>query len=173
MNSQHGQPTAVNRLERDFTAPEANQKRLSDLMYLLTTEGWLYLCVALLARKTTPDGLFALDVFSRRIIGWAFSTSLKTSIVVNAFQMACQSRGPLKKCVFHSDQGVQYASLEFRQALSRFSVVQSVSKKGIVGIPSPCGSGFAPRSGVRSAVRKLFWHAETRVGLAIGPRIAS
>jgi putative transposase len=50
--------------------------------------------------------------------------------VLNAFKMACQTRGPLKDCVFHSDQGVQYVSLEFRQAISRLKVVQSMGRKG-------------------------------------------
>ncbi len=115
-NSLHSESRAVNRLERDFTAQHANQKWLSDLTYLPTTEGWLYLCVV-------------LDVFSRRIVGWAFSTNLEASLVVRAFGMACQSRQLTDQMLFHSDQGVQYASLEFRQALARLAVVQSMSRK--------------------------------------------
>jgi putative transposase len=129
-NSAHSEPRAVNRLKRDFTAQHVNQKWLSDLTYLPTSEGWLYLCVV-------------LDVFSRRIVGWAFSKSLETSLVVSAFDMACQSRKPINELVFHSDQGVQYASLEFRQALARLRVVQSMSRKGNCWDNAPCESLFA------------------------------
>ena len=116
-NSKHSQPRSANLLERDFKASEPDQKWLSDITYLSTTEGWLYLAVV-------------LDVFSRRVIGWAFSSSLESNLVVSAFDMACQSRKPSDGLVFHSDQGVQYASLEFRAALSRLEVVQSMSRKG-------------------------------------------
>jgi putative transposase len=129
-NSAHSEPRAVNRLERDFTAPHVNQKWLSDLTYLPTSEGWLYLCVV-------------LDVFSRRIVGWSFSSSLEASLVVDAFGMACQSRQPTDHLLFHSDQGVQYASLEFRQALARLAVVQSMSRKGNCWDNAPCESFFS------------------------------
>jgi putative transposase len=129
-NSKHSEPRNANLLERDFTASEPNQKWLSDITYLSTTEGWLYLAVV-------------LDVFSRRIVGWAFSSSLESNLVVSAFGMACQSRKPTNKLMFHSDQGVQYASAEFRAALSRLEVVQSMSKKGDCWDNSPCESFFS------------------------------
>jgi putative transposase len=129
-NSAHSEPRAVNRLERDFTAVCANQKWLSDLTYLPTSQGWLYLCVV-------------LDVFSRRVVGWAFSKSLEANLVVNAFSMACQTRQPTDHLLFHSDQGVQYTSLEFRQALLRLAVVQSMSRKGNCWDNAPCESFFA------------------------------
>ena len=129
-NSKHGEPRNVNLLERDFTASEPDQKWLSDITYLSTTEGWLYLAVV-------------LDVFSRRVIGWAFSSSLESNLVVSAFDMACQSRKPSHGLVFHSDQGVQYASFEFRQALARLEVVQSMSRKGDCWDNSPCESFFS------------------------------
>ena len=129
-NSKHGEPRNVNILERDFTAAHSDQKWLSDITYLPTTEGWLYLAVV-------------LDVFSRRIIGWGFSSSLESRLVVNAFDMACQSRKPSDGLVFHSDQGVQYASLEFRQTLARLEVVQSMSRKGDRWDNSPCESFFS------------------------------
>ena len=93
-NSKHGEPRNVNLLERDFTASEPNQKWLSDITYSPTMEGWLYLAIV-------------LDVFSRRIVGWAFSSSLESNLVVNAFDMACQLRKPSHELMFHSDQGVQ------------------------------------------------------------------
>ena len=124
-NSKHSQPRSANLLERDFKASEPDQKWLSDITYLSTTEGWLYLAVV-------------LDVFSRRVIGWAFSSSLESNLVVSAFDMACQSRKPSDGLVFHSDQGVQYASAEFRAALSRLEVVQSMSRRGDCWDNSPC-----------------------------------
>ena len=129
-NSKHSEPRNVNLLERDFAASKADQKWLSDITYLPTTEGWLYLAVV-------------LDVFSRRIVGWAFSSSLESNLVVSAFEMACQSRKPSEQLLFHSDQGVQYASTEFRTALSRLEVVQSMSRKGDCWDNSPCESFFS------------------------------
>ena len=129
-NSKHGEPRNVNLLERDFTASEPDQKWLSDITYLPTNEGWLYLAVV-------------LDVFSRRVIGWAFSSSLESNLVVNVFEMACQSRKPEHGLVFHSDQGVQYASTEFRAVLSRLEVVQSMSRRGDCWDNSPCESFFS------------------------------
>ena len=101
-NSKHGEPRNVNLLERDFTANEPNQKWLSNITYLPTSEGWLY--------QRIHGSLYlavVLDVFSRRVVSWAFSLSLQSSLVVNAFDMACQSRKPSDGLVFHSDQGVQ------------------------------------------------------------------
>ena len=129
-NSKHSQPRSANLLERDFKASEPDQKWLSDITYLSTTEGWLYLAVV-------------LDVFSRRVIGWAFSSNLESNLVVSAFDMACQSRKPSDGLVFHSDQGVQYASAEFRAALSRLEVVQSMSRRGDCWDNSPCESFFS------------------------------
>ena len=129
-NSKHSEPRSENHLERDFSALQPDQKWLSDITYLPTSEGWLYLAVV-------------LDGFSRRIIGWGFSTGLESRLVVSAFDMACQSRKPNEGLVFHSDQGVQYASLEFRQTLARLKVVQSMSRKGDCWDNSPCESFFS------------------------------
>jgi putative transposase len=129
-NSVPDQPRVVNRLKRDFTTAQTNHTWQSDLTYLPTLEGWLYLCVV-------------LDVCSRRIVGWAFSSSLEARLVVGAFEMAGLTRRPQPELVFHSDQGVQYASLEFRQALSRLEAVQSMSRKGNCWDNAPCESLFA------------------------------
>jgi putative transposase len=129
-DSTHDQPRAMHHLDRNFTAEQPNQKWLSDLTYLDTTQGWLFLCVV-------------LDMHSRRVIGWAFSSSLEARLVVNAFDMAVQTRRPQPELVFHSDQGVQYTSVEFRQALSRLEAVQSMSRKGNCWDNAPCESFFA------------------------------
>ena len=83
------------------------------------------------------------NVFSRRVVGWGFSSSLESNLVVSAFDMACQSRKPSKQLLSPSDQGVQYASLEFRQTLARLQVVQSMSRKGDCWDNSPCESLFS------------------------------
>ncbi len=129
-DSTHDQPIAQNKLERDFSAQQPGQKWVSDLTYLPTTEGWLYLAVI-------------LDLFSRRVVGWAFSSSLETRVVLQALSMACNQRNPEQGLVFHSDRGVQYASLEFRQALVRLEAVQSMSRKGNCWDNAPCESFFS------------------------------
>jgi putative transposase len=129
-NSTHDQPRAPHHLERKFDASSTNLIWVSDITYLDTTQGWLFLCVV-------------LDVCSRRIVGWAFSSSLETGFVVRALQMAVQTRKPSKSLMFHSDQGVQYSAVEFRQALSRLEAVQSMSRKGDCWDNAPCESFFA------------------------------
>jgi len=117
--SNHDYGYAPNVLNREFQAQKPNQKWVSDITYLPTTEGWLYMATV-------------MDLFSRRIIGWAFSTSLETDIVLKALNMAKQQRKPSMedKLIYHSDRGVQYASLEFKQALAKLKATSSMSRKG-------------------------------------------
>jgi putative transposase len=130
-NSTHDQPRASNHLDQKFTASNTDLIWVSDITYLDTTQGWLFLCVV-------------LDICSRRIVGWAFSSSLETGFVVQALQMAVHTRKPSKSALmFHSDQGVQYTSVEFRQALSRLKAVQSMSRKGNCWDNAPCESFLA------------------------------
>jgi putative transposase len=101
--SQHSHSVADNVLNREFHAQKPNQKWVSDITYLPITKGWLYLAVI-------------LDLFSRRVVGWAFSTSLETQVVLDALPMAQQQRQPQASdgLVHHWDRGVQYASDAFR-----------------------------------------------------------
>ncbi len=117
--SNHSHSIAENILNREFQAAKPNQKWVSDITYLDTSEGWLYLAVV-------------LDLFSRKIIGWAFSSRLETSIVLEALKMARQVRKPTEEdnLVHHSDRGVQYTSLEFRAALQSLKATCSMSRKG-------------------------------------------
>jgi putative transposase len=117
--SNHSHSIAENILNREFQADKPNQKWVSDITYLDTSEGWLYLAVV-------------LDLFSRKVIGWAFSSRLETSIVLDALSMARQLRKPTTEdnLVHHSDRGVQYASLEFRAALQSLKATCSMSRKG-------------------------------------------
>lgn len=128
-NSKHAFPIAENKLERNFKAEKPDQKWLADMTYLPTLEGFLYLAVVLLAHKIAPSGLFALDVFSRKIVGWSVSESLETKVVLNALAMARASRCPGAGLLHHSDRGVQYASNDFQLALRSIQAVSSMSRK--------------------------------------------
>jgi len=116
-NSKHNHPIAPNLLNQDFTAYNPNQIWVSDITYIWTREGWLYLAVI-------------LDLFSRRIVGWAMSNRLGQELVLNAFQQALWHRRPGKGIIFHSDQGVQYACTAFRNLLKEYKFIQSMSGKG-------------------------------------------
>jgi len=115
--SSHRLPVAQNLLERNFEAAEPNQKWTTDITYLPVKEGWLYLAVV-------------LDLFSRKVVGWAMRETLQTELVISALEMAKKNRQPHSGLLHHSDQGSQYASLEYRQALERLEAVQSMIRKG-------------------------------------------
>jgi putative transposase len=116
-HSKHSHPIAENLLGQDFTAQRPDQVWASDITYLWTREGWLYLAVI-------------LDLFSRRIVGWALSHRLGQELVLNAFQQALWRRRPGLGVIFHSDRGVQYACTAFRNLLQQHKFIQSMSGKG-------------------------------------------
>ena len=116
-DSNHEEPIAVNRLQRDFTATRPDQKWLADITYLRLTEGWLYLAVI-------------LDCFSRRIVGWSLSRQIDAALVCAALEMALRRRCPQGDLVHHSDRGVQYASGSLRSLLQREGLTMSMSRKG-------------------------------------------
>ena len=116
-DSKHDLPVAPNVLERDFETDGPNQVWVTDITYVWTHEGWLYL-----------DAI--LDLFSRRVVGWAMSTSLDRGLALDALQMALQSRQPPPGLVHHSDRGCQYASHDYRDALDARGIVCSMSRKG-------------------------------------------
>ncbi len=115
--SKRPHPVAENILNRDFHAFAPNQKWVTDITYLPCTDGWLYLATV-------------LDLYSRRIVGWARHERLETLVVVQALQMALYRRRPGAGLLHHSDRGSQYASAAYRQALHRLEAVQSMSRKG-------------------------------------------
>jgi transposase InsO family protein len=110
-------PVAPNILNRDFTAIAPNLKWAADITYLPTQAGWIYLAVV-------------LDLFSRRIVGWALARSLESALVLEAFRQAFQSRTPEGQLLHHSDRGSQYASQEFQKELATLGVTRSMSRKG-------------------------------------------
>jgi transposase InsO family protein len=116
-NSKHHHPVAENLLGQNFEAQRPNQVWVSDITYIWTHEGWLYLAVI-------------LDLFSRQIVGWAMSNRLGQELVLDAFKQAIWSRRPQSGVIFHSDQGVQYACQAFRDLLHHYKFIQSMSGKG-------------------------------------------
>ena len=117
-DSEHGHQPAPNILNRDFYAAHIGQKWVSDLTYVPTGEGWLYLTTI-------------MDLADRKIVGWALSESMEAGqTTIAAWRMAIKNRPITQVLVFHSDRGVQYACHEFRRELMKFSVSQSMSRKG-------------------------------------------
>ena len=116
-DSNHDQPIAPNLLAQAPTATASNQIWVGDITCIQTQEGWLYLAAI-------------LDRYSRKIIGWAMSERIDTALVLRAFDMALLHRQPTAKVLFHSDRGVQYASADYRRALTQAGLVASMSRKG-------------------------------------------
>jgi transposase InsO family protein len=108
---------APNRLEQDFTATQPNSKWVGDITYVPTAAGWLYLAVI-------------IDLFSRRIIGWAMSSRMTCELVCDAFSMAVRQRQPEAGLIFHSDRGSQYTSSDFQTLLARHGTLASMSGTG-------------------------------------------
>jgi len=116
-DSNHDQPIAPNLMAQAPEAAAPNQIWVGDITYIETQEGWLYLAAI-------------LDRYSRKIVGWAMSERIDTELVLKAFDMALLHRQPTATVLFHSDRGVQYASADYRRALTQAGLVASMSRKG-------------------------------------------
>jgi putative transposase len=116
-DSNHHEAISPNRLDRQFAAAEPNQVWTTDITYVWTLEGWLYVAVV-------------MDLFSRQIVGWAVADHMRTSLCVSALQMAFWRRKPEPGLLHHSDRGSQYASREYREHLGIMKMQQSMSRKG-------------------------------------------
>ena len=116
-NSAHRLPVAPNLVNRRFVADDPDRLWVSDISYITTREGWLYLAVI-------------IDVFSRHVIGWCMSERLRDDLTVTAFRQALARRKPLSGLIFHSDRGSQYASDRFTMVLRAHGITQSMSGKG-------------------------------------------
>jgi putative transposase len=115
-DSRHGLPIAPNRLNRQFSAQRPDEKWVADITYIDTAEGWLYLALV-------------LDVFSRKVVGWAMEPHLETSLVEQALRMALAQRQPaLGELLHHSDRGGQYASQRYQQLLAAYGITVSMSR---------------------------------------------
>lgn len=115
--STHDQPVAPNQLQRNFTATRRDAVWVADLTYLDTADGWLYLAVV-------------LDLYARRVVGWATGASLATDLPLAALRMAFIQRRPRRGGIHHSDRGVQYASARYGEALAAHGWTSSMSGRG-------------------------------------------
>ena len=116
-DSKHTLPVAENVINQDFTAERPNEVWASDITYIWTKEGWLYLAVI-------------LDIFNRKIVGWAMDSRITRNLVMKAFIMAVKRHNPKSGVIFHSDRGSQYASSDFRKLLETHECIQSMSGTG-------------------------------------------
>jgi putative transposase len=116
-DSNHGRPVARNVLSRDFAANAPDRKWVGDITYVWTGEGWLYLAVL-------------IDLFSRRVVGWAVAEHMRTKLCIDALKMALGRRLPPAELIHHTDQGSQYASAEYQAVLEAAEVQCSMSRRG-------------------------------------------
>jgi len=116
-DSKHSMNVADNILDRKFEASAPDQAWATDITYVRTWQGWLYLAVV-------------IDLFSRKVVGWSMATHMRTSLVLGALQMALGRRLPRPGMLHHSDRGSQYASQDYRDALEKHHIVCSMSRKG-------------------------------------------
>jgi len=138
-DSKHDLPVAPNLLQRRFTVEAPNRAWVSDITYLPSASGWLYLCVF-------------LDLFSRLVVGWYVDTSLSRELVLRAFQRAVVRRRPLPGLLAHSDRGSQYCCGDYRNALLAVRAVQSMSRKG------DCWDNAVSESFFRTLKTELIYH---------------
>jgi transposase InsO family protein len=116
-NSAHNLPVAPNRLDQDFGAAAPNEKWVADISYIWTTEGWLYLAAV-------------LDLFSRKIVGWAMGERIDRHLVHQALQMALLTRRPGTESLHHSDRGSVYASQDYQLLLADHRIQASMRRAG-------------------------------------------
>ena len=116
-NSRHNLPVAPNLLNQDFTVDAPDRTWVSDITYIHTKTGWLYLAVL-------------IDLFNREIVGWATSSRMTRQLAIDALQMALGRRTPAQGLVHHSDRGSQYASGDYQKLLSKHAITCSMSRKG-------------------------------------------
>ena len=116
-NSNHGFPVAQNLVARNFDVEEPNRVWATDITYIWTLEGWLYLAVV-------------IDVCSRRVVGWSMAEHMRTELTLRALRMALGQRALDGELVHHSDRGSQYASFDYQKALEVHGIRCSMSRKG-------------------------------------------
>jgi len=156
-NSKHGLPVAENILNREFEAERPNQKWISDITYIPTDEGWLYLA-----------GI--LDLYGREPVGWAMGDRMTKELTISALKQAKSRRGNPKGVLHHSDRGSQYCSHDYQRELKKDDFVCSMSRKGNVWDNAPMESfigklkqewlndkRFRTREDAKQAV---FWYIE-------------
>jgi len=128
-DSRHSYPVAENLLDRQFEVSEPDRVWVSDITYIPTDEGWLYLATV-------------MDLYSRKITGWSMSERVAKELTIDALMMATERRSPSKGLIHHSDRGSQYASNEYRKRLTDSGMLCSMSRKGDPWDNAPIESFF-------------------------------
>lgn len=139
--SQHRFPVAANTLERAFTVEAPNRVWAGDITYVWTLEGWLYLAVL-------------LDLYSRRVIGWAMSQRITAELTEQALTMALAKRAPTAGLLHHSDRGSQYAATSYQRVLDEYGLIPSMSRKG------NCWDNACVESFFGTLKRELVYHRQ-------------
>ncbi len=116
-NSKHKLPVYDNVLDRQFKPEAPNRAWVSDITYIATQQGWVYLASV-------------MDLYSRKIVGWALSDRMTKELVLEAFDKACIRQKPPKELIHHSDRGAQYASKDYRERIATMEMTGSMSRKG-------------------------------------------
>jgi len=148
-DSKHGLLVAENLLARNFTPRAPNQVWTSDITYLWTDEGWLYLAIV-------------LDLFNREVIGWSLKPRMTADTVKDALTMAWFRRRPTAGVMHHSDRGSQYASHAFQDKLKKFGMICSMSRKGNCWDNAPTESWFNSFKNERVHGLRYATHAEMK-----------
>lgn len=156
-DSKHDLPVAPNLLERKFNPECANQVWAADISYVRTWEGWLYLAVV-------------LDLFSRRVVGWAIADHMRTELVSDALTMALDHRQPGPGVIHHSDRGSQYASNDYQALVAKKEMVCSMSRKGDCWDNSVVESFFGTLKD--ELIYRGVWPTRSRARAAINEYIA-
>ena len=129
-DSSHKQPVAPNLLNREFNPARPNQAWVSDITYIWTAEGWLYLATV-------------MDLFSRNIVGWSMAERMTRQLVMDALTLATKRRNPPSGLLHHSDRGSQYASDDYQALLSKYGMICSMSRAGNCWDNAPAESFFS------------------------------
>lgn len=152
-DSEHNHPVSQNIMDRDFSAERKAEKWVSDITYIHTREGWLYLTTV-------------IDLFDRKVIGWSFSNGMTThETIIPAWRMAMSNRPILKPLLFHSDRGVQYACKAFRNLLNTPLITQSMSRKGNCWDNAVAESFFKTMKVERVYQTRYFTREEAKIDL--------
>lgn len=148
-DANHRLPVAANVLNQEFTAAMPNAKWVADFTYIPTDHGWLYLAVV-------------LDLFSRKVVGWAMEPSMTTALVEQALRRALKVRRPVTPLLHHSDRGSQYASHAYQALLQAWNAQVSMSRTGVCYDNAVVESFFATLKVERIHGRHYRSHAEAR-----------
>lgn len=141
--ARHSDTTAPNLLNRDFTATAPDRVWVGDITFIATREGWLHLAVL-------------LDLYSRRVVGWAMGNQQNRQLVIDALTMAIAHRRPRPGLIHHTDQGVLYATSAYRAILTHQEMIPSMSRKG------DCYDNAVAESFFSNIKNELTWHHDFR-----------